>query len=841
MRTADPRRALAIARRAPRAWLACIALAILSAASASSVPWTPADGDVLVLVGDSLLSAAGSLLEDLRARGYRPCVAPISTVRDAYPDLSVAEAIRMAVAEAIARSADRPLALILAGTASEDRPERDLVPTAHAAYEHEFPAYYDGTFAEDDALARPPGCGDAASDLLVGRIPATCGADLLAYVGKLRAYREQPENRRLLLLVGDAPLGRDNSDRRRAAAELLDAVAEAGAFGGIPIHASSYMPLSDPGNRARALAEVSGRLGQGIGLLALFGNNTGPADLVHMLACPPGNEPWLAPEEMPTSGRLPIAIFSTCLNGAFDEDDLFGGHDAPVETWVRAAPGGVIAALAPTHLTTFFDDWEICGQLLARLGSGQGPLLGAALAGVRRTLLDEAGRGERSAASVRMCALLGDPLLSPRLGVPWTGLDGSFEPSGAWPSQNALVSLRGWTSADLDSGTASARVATEEEAEGVRPVEGRRLLRVRASFDRGADRRAAAWRLFSCDVEVGQGSVLRGWLRQDRDPAGEGHLALEAITASGRILTEELADLCALTGAAARAGHPLGLWIPIAVRLDEWAGERIREVYLRYEDRREWSRPPLPSDRGPRPSLEGSPLPAGEILAYVDAVRIERTPCGVVLDPSFRRDDDRDGRPDDWNAPWPACRHRDPPSARRMEEDREAEAVEVWLDGTDAERGGLSQSLGDRMEGCERLYVDLEATGTAGSRLAIRLRDSRTGAIVSESILGPLEDEWFPSGALLDDAAGERLLELRAFGGAVALRRLLVTEEDPERGLTDPTWPGRGPQSGGPLEIRVEPNPARSGELRVCWSEEGAGPQSIEVFDAGGRLSLIHI
>ncbi|MBM3288399.1 MAG: hypothetical protein FJY88_13795, partial [Candidatus Eisenbacteria bacterium] len=513
--------------------------------------WDPADGDCLVVAADPLYDALESLTQDLLDRGFRPSRARLSSLLEAHAPASPEEAIRLAVADACAGFAAHPLALILVGTASEDLPERDLIPTAHVAYDHELPGYYDGTYADDGLFGDLPGSADLEPELLVGRIPARTPQELSQYVAKLLAYRSQAPRASVLLAVGDANINRDNGDRGRAAASLLETATRAGFLDGEIQRASAYMPLSEPANRQRALGDFLGFLSSGIGLLDLFGNNTGPADLVHMLEAPPGpSHPQITAGMMPTEGKLPIALLHTCLNGAFDEDMHFQGGDSPVEEWVRHPTRGVIAAIAQSHITTFFDDWELGERILERLERADGASLGALHAGARSLLLRQP-RTARSAHSIRMANLLGDPLLSPALGIDQIRLDGSFDVAGSWPRQGCLSFERDWTTADLDLERAHARVAyggVHLPLEGmgpeepVYPIGGSRMLRVGGFHGLGRGRRAAAWTVFRCDLLVRRGSVLSYWARQEHDPQGRGRLAVDAVTETGRVLSVDLRD-----------------------------------------------------------------------------------------------------------------------------------------------------------------------------------------------------------------------------------------------------------------------------------------------------------
>jgi hypothetical protein len=769
--------------------------------------WRPGDGDVLVISCDALSGALTPLLDDLSERGFRCARSRMSLILRDYGDEDAAAAIRDAVTDACRDFATRPLALILVGPASEDVPQNNLLPTLHAPYEHEFMGYYDATFAEDAAFG----------DLIVGRIPARTIAELSAYVAKLAGYRAQAPSPRVQFEVGDAAVNRDNSDRRRATEELLGMLQDGGVLQGSARYASSYAPVHVEANRVRALGDLLGDLAQGVGLLAVFGNNAGPTNIVHAWEAPPGpQQPWLRPSEMPTAGRLPIALFGTCLNGAFDEDAHFPGFDSPAETWVREPERGAIAVVAPSHLTTFFDDWEITGQLLRRLSRGDGTLIGAALAGTRESLLSEWTRGPRSLASVRMANLLGDPLLAPRLGIDCVRLAGSFELSGAWPRQNAVELDRGWSTNDRIVDATAARIV--DGADGVLPVAGSRMMRVTARFREGAYRRAVAWRLFDCDLLVTPGAVLSAWLSQ---VDGTGRLGIDAVTASGLVMSECLLDERGIQADPRNYRSTRGRWNRVTIRLDRWAGERIRAVYVRYEQQGGGSGEPDEPGTA-RPMQDGS-LPPETLLGFVDDVSIEPEEPAPFLDGAFQEDLNRDGRPDGWTAPWPASMRGEPACAAILLDDGNPSIV---LSHEIESGSGLSQRIVVG-PGQNRLQIGWDARSPDGGTMRVDLADPRTGELFDAAWIGPVGESW--SGESADLALPPDrpvLFELRPSTGTLHVRALRVEEERPVEGLAEPPAPA--------LSGWIEPNPTY-GPIRIRWGQDGGQVRDIEVYDVSGR------
>jgi hypothetical protein len=768
--------------------------------------WRPGDGDVLIVSCDALNGALTPLLEDLSARGYRCARTRLSLVERDYPEEDAAGAIQDAVADACRDFRTRPLALILVGPASEDIPQNDLLPTLHRPYEHEYMGSYDATYAEDGGFG----------DLIVGRIPVRSGTELSAYVAKLSAYRAQPDLPRVHFVVGDAAVNRDNSDRRRAAQQLLDILQGVPVLQGTARYASSYMPVNLLANRQRALADLTTDLAQGVGLLAVFGNNIGPTNLVHAWEVPPGGQtPWLRPSEMPTAGRLPIALFGSCLNGAFDEDGLFPGFDSPAETWVREPNRGVIAAVAPSHLTTFFDDWEISGQVLRRISRGDGAPLGGIVTGLKQSLLREWTRGARSTASIRMLNLLGDPLLVPRLGVDQLRLAGGFESSGAWPTQNTVESGRGWTTGDLITGTSMSRVVGPTA--GVGPVEGERMMCLSASFREGAYRRAVAWKLFSCDTSVEPGSVLRAWVRVGE---GGGRLAIDACTAGGRLLSEDLLDMRGLQGDPAHAPPEHGRWRPIIVRLGRWAGDRVEAIYVRYE---RTARDPEDAEevRLPR-SMNAGGIPPETFRGYVDGLTIDPEEVAPFMDGAFARDDDGDGRADAWTAPWPRSMEAEPARAPILLDDGTPSVV---LSAEDGSFAGISQLLAPTDE--PQLQLGWDSRSPDGGRMRVGLVDPMTGVVYDEATTGPIGDTWAGEGANL--TLPERrtvLLELRPVAGTVHVRVLRIEAERPGG--------SKGEAQASSPSVRIQPNPS-TGPLRITWAAGGGAARKIEIYDVSGR------
>ncbi len=769
--------------------------------------WRPGDGDVLVVSSDALSGHLDPLLDDLTARGFRCARSRLSLILRDYGDEDRAGAIRDAVGAACSSFATRPLALILVGAASEDVPQNDLLPTLHAVYDHEYMGFYDATFAEDAAFG----------DLIVGRIPVRTSGELAGYVAKLSGYRSQAAYPRVHFAVGDASINRNNTDRQRAAQELIGILRDEGLLLGTARYASSYMPVSVLENRQRALADLQGDLAQGVGLLCVFGNNIAPTNIVHAWEAPPGpQQPWLLASEMPTTGRLPIALFGTCLNGAFDEDTPFAGYDSPAESWIREPNRGAVAVVAPSHLTTFFDDWEMTGQFLRRLSRGDGALLGAVLSGARESLLREWTRGARSLASIRMVNLLGDPLIAPKLGIDPIRLAGSFELSGSWPTQNAVESDRGWTTNDRIAGTTVARIV--DGTNGVTPVEGKRMMRVATRFREGSSRRAVAWKLFECDVQVRPGTVLHAWVRQEE---GEGRLGVDAVTASGLVMSDCLLDARGIQVDPEHYRFDRGRWNPVTIRLDRWAGERIRKICVRYE-RRAGGSLEYEEPAGVR-SMRAGPLPAESFVGFVDAVSIEPDESEPFLDGGFEADADADGAPDEWTAPWPASMRGEAACAVRLLDDGNPSIV---LSPAIGSTPGLSQRIVVG-PGQSRLQIGWDARSTDGGSMRVGLADPLTGELLDAAWIGPIGDAWSGEWADLALPAGRSvLLELRPVGGTVHVRALRVEEERPGGAAVIASAP--------PLSVSVEPNPT-SGPVRIRWETHGQGVQRVEVIDVSGR------
>jgi hypothetical protein len=807
--------------------------------------WTPPDGDVLVIAADCLFDGLAPLGDDLLSRGFRPSSTSLGRISSEYGTVAPAEAIRRAVSEACSDFRTHPLALVLVGTASEDDPSKDLLPTVHVEYEHEFPGYYDSTYAEDAAFGDLAESPDLESELLVGRIPVRTPAELASYVTKLQAYREQPPQPRLLLAVGDAAINHDNSDRARAAGSLMQTLQAGGVLSASAQYASSYVPLSDAGNRQRALSDFQGRLADGVGILDLFGNNTRATNIVHMFESPPGPQlPWLSAEAMPTAGRLPIALFNTCLNGAFDEDGLFAETDSPAETWLRDPTRGAIACIAQAHITTFFDDWEFAEWIFRRLARRDGVLLGALHAGARWDLLSQRTRGERSLHSVRMANLLGDPLLEARLGIAQMRLEGSFEASGSWPEQNRLCFDRGWTTTDFDTSCASARVVYggiqspacgAGASETAYPIGGSRMLRVGGSHRAGVGRRAAAWRIFRCDLLVERGSILTYWVRQEKDPRGIGRLCVDAVTESGRILSRELLD---------SSGHPadpelyhytLGAWHRITVRLDPWQGEKITSLYARYDDplrpgegdsQMEEGIPRQPGDGRRQPPLNEPYLPGGAFAGYLDEVRVDIGFTAPIVDGDFSVDDDGDRHPDHWFASGITAISPRPTRATAI---RDEGRPELWCDPAAGTDTGASQLLGPFLDPAATQFLRFEARSNEGAVVEVALLDPATRGRIERVTVGPLSASWREWEVLFTQCTRTpALLSLTALGGTAGVRALRF-----ESAQTSQLAEGSG-EAKEPGRVRIGPNPSR-GELRVAWDTRQGRPSRIELLDISGR------
>ncbi|MBD3235481.1 MAG: hypothetical protein GF330_02115 [Candidatus Eisenbacteria bacterium] len=871
------RRARLLLRAAPVVALGLAAVGGWLEAGATDPAWVEdpqsIQADYVLVSPERFRTETAALAATLRdLHGVRTQTITLDEIRTAFPgaisDSADTASIRSALAFAYERWRSAPLYALLIGDAAEAPSQEayDLLPTPHF-FQNEYGGWCDGTYAMDawygDVAGATGEGAEAASDrreIAIARLPVREAQQIDAYRCKLEAYvREQSPPGRAGLVVGDLSLLQENGNRRPAAQRLLRRIRQSADldtsalysydFSAIVPPAGDYLPEEVGAGRDQIIALID----SGLAILEFFGN-TYPADAVTHTLWYDGHPlvPQFRAAMLANTTAWPLAIFSHCKVGAFDEYADLG--ISPLEDFVLATERGAIAGVGKGQMTYFEADEPISHALYEQiLTTRGGSCLGAQVHGGLERYL-RAGGSVRAEAihTARMVNLIGDPALRLKLPHPPGALVCDFELRGALALQDRLARYGQWVSADLDTAQSQTRLHNDElgpplcgdPPSGRAVLQGTRSLALRAVHGGGGPLCAGAWTLFArrahdphplvrLDPDSARTSVLCYWVRQDAAPGPRGRLFVELVASDGRLLTSDPdadpRDQYGRPYLPDSIDYPLREWHPVCVRLDDWAraGVGIDSVIWRYRTAGEGAGEVCGAlDNlyiGPwHPELWGL---GGVLAEQCEPQARERD--NLLLNGAFRWDADADARPDFWGGAWDAG--------------PEEICATLWVSGVPSvildrqlcEPAALSQPL-PRCAAPEGLTCEIELCGWPDDRedrLLVRLRDlTEGGSIVAEDHLTASADWDLRQLALdADPSASALCLELELLSGSVTIAGVrLMPRYGTSARSTDPRRRSR---------LTAWPRPAR-GRIRLRLSRAAGGASTrcaVRLYSVDGR------
>lgn len=289
-------------------------------------------GAEYLVVGPAVfLDALEPLLALRKAQGLSTFFSPLEAVYDQYNyGLPEPEAIHRFVLFAAAYWQIKPRYLLLLGDASYDPKGYLADPGVNQLPIYLINTQYGGLTGSD--LPYVDVDNDHVPDLAVGRIPARTSTELEDWVNKTLAYEQALENPQPLTALAVAD-GQEASFRQDAQL-FLDALSSS-------FQVELYAPAPDVQD---ATAQISGFFEAGFQLIGYFGHGS-----LNMW----GRDRLFSPQDIPADqqDRYPIVLTMTCLNGFF----IHPSTTSLAEALIFSPDGGAVAVLAPTSLTTAWD------------------------------------------------------------------------------------------------------------------------------------------------------------------------------------------------------------------------------------------------------------------------------------------------------------------------------------------------------------------------------------------------------------------------------------------------------------------------------------------------------
>lgn len=714
---------------------------------------------------------------------HRTVCITLPEIRQAWPDLPDTLAIRSALTFAYENWRSAPVFALLVGAASEDVPQQDLIPTPHGC--DDYIGYWgDCTYAMDWWYGDVVDGVEDAREIVIGRLPVWAHDMPWHYGLKLEWYAlHLPPFQSVAFVVGDADnWNQENFSRREAAQRLMTYIESVSALETTALYSLDYAHMYNSPNQVDHPSEIEAGRDDVIGLLdnhtpgvAEFFGNTWPAnEVTHILRYDnTGSDPQFRIDQLGGGTIWPLAIFSHCNVGAFDEYSWDWGA-SPIEDFVVDGARGAVVAVGKGAMSFFEADEEISRRLYEEVldGSG-GSTVGFQCSGaIEKYLTSAACSRPQEYSDARSVNIVGDPSAVVALAHPPRDLESSFEAWGAVPLQNRIAQRAAWISDNLDQSCATARLAHggcqtapcglvfEQQ---VFPVDGQRMLRLAALHDYDGEPEKGAWTVFWRDpdaagepglvellAEPAPNTVLSFWVYHESMETVGNQLILDLVTSDGRYLSNFVDE-----GFYDQSGQPydgqvwywLSKWNHVWVRLEGWASEaaRIDSVVARYE----------------QPSCANG----ARALACVDAVYIGEWKDGnvavegnVILNGDFAEDTDGDGHPEFW------------PSTHIW-----APAPPGYLLG-----GALALDCHDRvgqalpsMADCGCLLVELKARGAPGVEqnvLTVELQDLDDPTGLEERSYQLGEDwRWYRMCMRPSHAQHRQRLQLHASNGTAVI------------------------------------------------------------------------
>jgi hypothetical protein len=213
-----------------------------------------------------------------------------------------------------------------------------------------------GYVASDTWFTVPGGEAPPSPITALGRLPAQSATDLADMVGKTLAYEtsSSPDWSARALLVADDE--RQFDEASNALALVLDGAG----------YTTEQLHMTE---REEIGPDILAALNSGVGLVNYVGHGS-----VGVW----GDERVLQTADAATltnSGRYPIFVTFTCLNGYFNHPEV----DALAEALMRAPDGGIVASVAPSGRSLTTQQRPIADAFYDLLLSGQAATVGEAL------------------------------------------------------------------------------------------------------------------------------------------------------------------------------------------------------------------------------------------------------------------------------------------------------------------------------------------------------------------------------------------------------------------------------------------------------------------------------
>lgn len=385
----------------------------------------PLDAQAVYIAPTEWIDLLAPLLEQRRAEGLSAVAVPVEAIYDGWSGGQTRpEAIRSFLRYAAATWAVAPVAVTLVGDGTSD--PRNYLGRNNQNWLPPYLAPVDpwlGEAACEACYAQLHGANsldDRLPDLAFGRIPAKSAAELAALIGKQLAYERDTTlgawRATVAYIADNADLAGDF-----AAASDASAAAQPPSVRVARVYYDPAPPPNQPWREAdplRALARSTELLGGAAAIVQYTGHGlqfqwayTGPplgvgepTDRQHLLGL-------YSPDELRNGGRLPVVLSMSCLTGSF-QIPAFSGTSID-ERLVTRPEGGAIATWSSTGLGVSYGHDALARGFYRALWAAPGQTrLGAlAAAGYLELFVSEPCCQD----SIRTFALLGDPLLVPRV------------------------------------------------------------------------------------------------------------------------------------------------------------------------------------------------------------------------------------------------------------------------------------------------------------------------------------------------------------------------------------------------------------------------------------------
>jgi hypothetical protein len=522
----------------------------------------PRDADYIVVVADEIYcDAVDSLVQLRESDGFQVGIATLSEIRMSYPGLGDTLAMKSLISECYYTGERMPICVLFVGDAKRGD-EGDLVPThyEYSAWSGPRTAFEDWFVCVDEV--------DELPDIQLGRIPASSTEELCAFVEKLAVHQRSTPSAEwtndVLILSYDLNMGNcPPGDVVHSLANQLEQNHMGPGHDITTMHRSEYD--TDEGFTQAALDQFN--LGKAmVGGLSI---TSSPSSYLGIFWHPHGFEL----DDLANTGEYPVVAAASCLLGKFDRFEPEGHMYA--EDFLFKEDAGAIAWFAPTRSSEQYTNFAIESKFLEILSAPLKCTVGQAACESKLCAIDQK---PEYADVVRSYALFGDPgTRMPRTDCEFEdSLSSSFEICDHHPFQTRLIECFGCKDP-------IARVYSQEASGDA--VNGSRTLGVSLSDTMNSGGHAY-FKLFDCEIELGEYTYLKYWVRADS--ASElSNVAVGGKTSCG----EEIRD-CGDGSIIDQFGnrlHPafqnVGCgWTGIYARLSPLDGRELESISVGYQD-----------------------------------------------------------------------------------------------------------------------------------------------------------------------------------------------------------------------------------------------------------------